>query len=329
MNPPNLKTFSAALAAFALVAGLAHAQTIWNNAGADTQIFNADNWNNGLPSSTNVGAFAGANGNATWTTTQGLTDYHVNVTAGTIASSGFNARTISGGVWNLDGGNFSHVTSNGQVIGLGGGVKFTIKHAASELSSGNGINVSGSGTELVLNAGKVSVTSNLGLVSGGTFEISGGTASVGGNINVSTNFNAGNLVLKGGTLTATDLNYGTNTTGMITAGGSSAGTATFANFAGTEASRRINWLTGSLMSLTITNAADWAQTEWAANRMTFNGQNSAVLGNWATVSSSIFDWNDTTNTLSLAQIPEPGAYALLAGLLGLGVVVLRRRRKVA
>jgi len=77
-------------AGLALVAMPVMAQTTWNNSGADTQIFNADNWSNNLPSSTNVGTFAGANGNATWTTTQGLTDYYVNVTAGTISSSGFN-----------------------------------------------------------------------------------------------------------------------------------------------------------------------------------------------------------------------------------------------
>jgi hypothetical protein len=327
------------LTAASLMLGITvvNAATTWNNAGSDTQIFNADNWSNGLPSSTNVGAFAGANGNATWTTTQGLTDYYVNVTAGTISSSGFNARTISGGEWNLDGGSFSHVSSNGQSLGLGGGVQYNIINSASSLTVANGLSVSGSGSELVLNVGEVTVsgTANLNLVSAGTFEVNGGTASIGGNINMSTNFNAGNLVLNGGTLTATNLNYGTNATGKITLGGSTAGTATFANFAGTEASRRIDWLTGSLISLTISDAAGWAETEWNASRMFFNGSSGTTLGlSWADATNSAvglgggsyFDFDSATNTLALAVIPEPSTLVLF-GIAGLAAMGFLRRRK--
>jgi hypothetical protein len=82
--------------------------------------------------------------------------------------------------------------------------------------------------------------------------------------------------------------------------------------------------------MTISTYDSWAETEWNAGRLTYNGLGTGDLGSWAAVTASgglgggaNFSFDSGTNTLSLVSVPEPGSFALLTAA---GVVLLARRR---
>ena len=78
----------------------------------------------------------------------------------------------------------------------------------------------------------------------------------------------------------------------------------------------------SLSALGQTNLVAYLQTNWVENDYVFLG----LKSNPGTVTlGGIYDFDKTTSA-TLTVVPEPGTYALLAGLTGLVSVMLRRRR---
>jgi len=67
------------------------------------------------------------------------------------------------------------------------------------------------------------------------------------------------------------------------------------------------------MTFAVSGADGWAQAEWEANRLRYNGSTAADLGlTWAQVTTtgfadkSKFSCNGTSNTLTLLPPPAPG-----------------------
>lgn len=334
---------------------VASAQTLYQGVGtgSDLDIDLVGNWNNGLPtSSVNVGTI---NTDSTVDASAGnftYTDYFLNLTGGTMSQ--FNVGnspvfrdgnfTVNGGIYGTSGGRgFSNSGVNIATINSGsinGGSLGDSRIGASLLVAGGtfqqhgtdrGIQLTRSAT-LTVSAG-ILVMDTTGSATG-TFGVN--QSSIGSN----------SINLNGGTTTANLLAFGNGgslrLTLRLTLGGTAVGSATAVNFQTlsdneTAASRKIDWLTGTKMTLAISGADEWAAAEWTANRLFYNGQSSADLGNlsWADATNSsigvgsgnYFLYNSTSETLSLALIPEPSVVALIA--VGLTVVLMSRRRRCA
>jgi len=301
-------------------------------------INDAANWSNGLPTSAgNVGT---VNVDSNFPTFDGsVTDYHLNFTGGRMNTDTTGTKTFIGGVQTLSGGdvdlsNRSIATSNGAVTTVNTGSIFrggsvSISNSNFTVSGGQlfGRNQFGGVGDINLNGTTVFTLNSGTVIAGESSNNSATTGSFGNNATTA----GGVWNLNGGTLTAFTLRYRSVSTMVM--GGSTVGSATFTNGFATsnhsDANIRIDWLPGSLMTLTI-GLDDWAKTNWDAGRMFFDGDSQSDLDNlsWADATNSsiglgggyYFDWNGTTNTLALA-IPEPSA-ALLGGI---GMFFLLRR----
>ncbi len=297
-------------------AGSVMAATVWEG-GATDDIWDDTKWSNGLPTSSgNVGTIGG---NAQWGVSQlTLSNYYLSVTNGTLKNSAESGSLrLSGGEQTLEGGSMDVPCPSNQWFYLQDGAVLTVKHPDSTFTTRH-LRCS---STLILNDGKINLSGDMYLT--GTFTMDGGTVTVAGNFGeVKTWSTGGNAFLNGGTLTASRLGF--QKPFAVRLGGTTAGTATFSNgfslVSGDRQYINIDWLPGSQMALTI-GEADWASNEWAAGRMTYDGQDKDDLGDWSAVNGNIFVWDGDTNTLSL--IPEPSTLLLL-GLAGL--MMMRRRR---
>jgi len=283
-----LKTGALALTATGVLAAYsttASAATIFTG-GATDHIGLAANWDNGLPTSSgNVGTISS---DAAWDASSEatLTNFHLDLQGGTLSRTTFaTQQNISGGVWTFNGGGYQ-----GRTLSIDGAAQVT------------------------LNSGTVSATDNGGddfRLDDGVFTMTGGVLTASDEL-VFTTDGVGNF--NGGTSTFAEIRFNGQTLNL---GGTNAGsiTLTSGSFVNTGI---IAWSTGSLMEMTLTGASGWAETEWNAGRMTVDGDDNSVLGDWSSVNGSVFSYDSGTQTLSL--IPEPASLALmgLGGLLMLG-----------
>ena len=313
------------------------AQTTWTGA-TNSALNNAGNWDNGLPASAgNAGTIPAGAGSITHSFN--LNGYFVTQNGGTLTSSV--AFSPSNGSWTLnDGGSLTpgvttslqNVDDGHQDLIMNGGT-----FGATQLNvSSTGTNRSASFT---MSGGTATLSGRLDINAGGSVTINGGSLTAasnrmndvsttltinGGVIDLGTEFGrSGSIFMNGGATTADSLS--TYAGFSMTFGGTTAGSLTVDALGGSfmPPNRNFNWLPGSQMSFTVVTGADWAETEWNAGRMFYNGDDDDVLGDWATVNGTIFAWDGGTNTLSL--VPEPSSSALL-GMAG-GLVLLRRRRR--
>jgi hypothetical protein len=142
------------------------------------------------------------------------------------------------------------------------------------------------------------------------------------------------FVINGGTISIADFIKFNGTNATYTFGVGSGGSVTADRFDGTRTAGDLNWLTGSQMSVTLSGENEWAEASWNAGYLTYNGDDFNTLGTRAAVTAAggldgtySFAYDSLTETLSLAGVvPEPSAFALLAGMTGLAFVALRRRR---
>jgi len=343
----NLLKLSLTAAALALTSS-AVAQTTWTG-NTNTAVNTAGNWTNGLPTSSgNPGTVNSGAGSLVATFT--YSNYFVTQNGGTLTST--NSLTLNNGSWTLNSGGAISSSNTISLQALNDGHQDLIVTGGT-LSRSNLV-VSSTGTNrsahFNMSGGDVDLTGRLTLTTGGIITVSGGTLDMndarieagtfnisGGAVTAAADFGRGGAInLTGGSLSINEL---TTFTGFkMTLGGSSAGTFTADKFADgfQVASRNFDWLSGTKMTMTLSGSATWAETEWTANRMFFNGDSGTVLGlTWAQVSDknvgfnsgggTYFDWDSTTNTLALVTIPEPSTSALVAIVLGF-IVVFRRRR---
>lgn len=356
----------------------ATAQTTWTGADA-ALLNTAGNWNNGLPSLVNTGTIpAGTLGISfnvnplNWIVVQ---DGGA-LTAATFRQFNGGSWTMNGGLIQTS-NNFQLVTTDNQThtftlnsgsIDVTGGwmdvvstpgtnrsATMNVDGGSIDVAAGNlRVNAGGtynqtdgttyfeqgiltsSGASFLVSGGSVGMGTSRSLTvnSGGTATISGGTVTITQDI-----VGAGIVNLDGGTTSVgRDLNF--TTLGLsLTLGGTAPGTLTAVNWRGTAANRDVDWLSGTLMEMTLTGAANWAETEWTANRMFFDGDSASdLLLTWAQVSNpaigfnagggTYFDWDSGTNTLALVTVPEPASLTAVS-LVGLLILarVRRHRRK--
>lgn len=252
----------------------------------------------------------------------------LNISGGVVnATSGFNVN--SGGTVNLSNGTLT----NNSTLTINSGGSFSMTGGT---RNGSVASVANSGT-LLISAGSFTTAADRNLTTnvGGTTTISGGTVSINASIGDSL-IGTGAYVFTGGTTTATGNIRPNSTDFSLTLGGTSLGSLTALGWhAPTSANRDVNWLSGTLMTMALSGAANWAETEWTANRMFYNGDSGLTLGlTWADVinpsvgfnagGGTYFDWDSGTNTLALVTVPEP---ASLTAVSLVGLLVLARVRR--
>jgi hypothetical protein len=322
------------------LAAPATAQTVFQT--LNGAVNTAGNWDNGLP--TIVSGNQGTVGiNATYiggtgATTVGQFDaWNVVQTGGTLSRAGGNATLgLKNGTTFLVNGAGAEFTYTG--ISLSGGSSYTMTNGTGTAATGTNARSTTIDTTsaMTFNGGTSTFNREITLTGNGTFTVNGGNITItGGATAAETGFKSsgaattGGFFFNGGTTLAPTFDLAVARTAKF--GGTTAGSLTLTSLG---SNINLDWLTGSLMTMTITSSAPfWAQTEWDAGRLMFNGSNKAALSGllWSdAINPSIglgggnyWNYNDSTQTLGVAFIPEPtGA---LAGLL-LGLGLLRRRR---
>lgn len=363
-GPRKLRTAVLLALASLAVAVESPAATIWTG-GVDSNISDSGNWNDGLPTSAGNPGTIGASGPSVLIDVVPLTGYHIIQNANTVSGDTSTRIDLFGGNYTINGGTFtvdqlglqngSGVADGNQIFTLNGGTVSTQTTTTTGLTVG----VSASRTATMFVTDGSFTTRNAIVSPGGTLNISGGTFSTtitgsasglrvnggavlvsGGTMTLASEIrNAGSLTFTGGTTTTTRLRGDSGFS--MTLGGTTAGSFTAGDVTG-SANFAIDWLSGSLMTMRFTSLslANWAETEWTAERMFFDGQTGADLGlTWAQVSNpavgfndgggTYFDWDGSTSTLALVTVPEPASLAAV-GIVGLLVLahVRRQRRKV-
>jgi hypothetical protein len=196
------------------------------------------------------------------------------------------------------------------------------------MTSGTGTAATGSnarGTSIdtasamTFNGGSSTFNREIVLTGDGTFTVNGGTVTITAGADASqTGFKSsgaattGGFFFNGGTTVAPDFSLAVARTAEF--GGTTAGSLSLASL-GTNIT--LDWLSGSLMTLTITGADQtFYENLWTNTTLQYNGANVGAFSDNFQVSGS---------TLSL--VPEPSTTALLLGGLALAGVLKRRRSK--
>jgi hypothetical protein len=277
----------------------------------------SSNWTNGLPSNAQNPGTIPVNG--TVDVTFNGTFYMVQ-TAGQISGTGIGSNyVLNGGIFTQSGGIFGSSTfrgfntNNSSVVTINSGSILGGSASGSAISGGSSLTVNGGtfqqyGTRSVLLTGNSTITINAGNF---TAPADLGMGRLGGGYSNAININ-------GGTTQAGKLRFGEGGAQLtFNMGGTANGTFTATNYAlaGDDSevvtARLVNWLPGSKISMTLTAAAsNWAQTEWEAGRLTYNGQNYTTLGSWATVTATgglgggySFGYDSATRALTLTTAP--------------------------
>ncbi len=278
-------------AAFSI--GNVQSQTLFTSVGGN--IGTAGNWDNGLPSLTNVGTI-----NINANIDGGQNGWIVNHTGGT-AGAGFNRSWGGGTIWNLQGGTVSFAQNWNSAAG-----GYTLNVSSGSFTSAN-LQLTNSST-LDVSGGTVNIASTASNT-GSVIDISGGSLTSSGGISIS----SGTMSVTGGTVTA--VGAFTTTSAAVTFGLGNGSVS--AGSLSTNGSTQLNFLSGSGASLSITGFVQTNyETLWGSNILRFNGGNAGSFADHFQVSGS-----------TLSVIPEPTTWALLAG--GLTFVMTLRKRRSA
>lgn len=274
-----------------------------------------------------IGAAVSGTGIAPGTTIQSISGNIVTLSNNTTAqiNSGSNV-TIAGvvnrtaltkadaGTWTLSGAN----TYTGLT---------TVSAGKLTIASGGTIN---STSGVSIGAGEFNYNSSTALSQGVSFSGTGGILSGNGTISSDVAITSGNTLAPGAdSNTLGTLNFGSTLTG------SSGATFSFNIDSSTGLSDQINVaqgvsLAGSTLSLTDLGSAtlNAGQTFVLVTGSSISGTFLNQLeGSTINVGNNIYSLSYSGNQVSLSAIPEPSAYAALAGALALGVVASRRRRR--
>ncbi|OVE76149.1 hypothetical protein BVX97_01805 [bacterium E08(2017)] len=300
----------------------ADAQNYFTNA-VDDLLGTPGNWTAGLPTnSINVGIIREGD-SVTNSTGVTYTNYYLEFQTNSslrnlkYAQSG---AAMSGGELTLNGGTIS--VDRG--LTTRGGAIWTINSGTfnGELSLWD------SGTTVHINGGSITGTKSIVVRAGTVLNINGGEvgsastylSQLGGNTVFSgdggvANFNGGDCYFNsviGCFSAAAIMRYNViGQTGSINANNISQNQ-------NSETTIRINFQPGTGIPFTIANSNGWAEVEWNADRLLYNGSNSTEWGGltWAGATNwnafgRYYRFNFESNTLSLAYEPPPSGTAII------------------
>ncbi|WP_158279897.1 Ig-like domain-containing protein [Coraliomargarita sinensis] len=266
-------------------------------------------WDNGLP----IGQWGRIDIDASVDTAISLDGYQVLHTGGELQPTGISGlKLINGSQWITEGPTATTATSF-RGFGVSSGSSFTLNSGNINTKNGRDWSLSDANSAITINGGTLNLGRSLKIsgTAGPIFALNGGTVNgnlssgyIGGN-NISDNTKT--MTFDGGTMTAYSLDLsGDNTTAEF--GGTTAGSLSVENILGFGSNSAINFLPGSRMSLSVSSASNWAETYWNSGNLTYNGQGTAALGSWATVTAANglepgvqFAFDGGTGTLSLTQ----------------------------
>jgi hypothetical protein len=319
-----------------LTIALAAALLIGSAAGADTifigpssgDLDDINNWSAGLPSSTNLGII-GAGKKARVTSGVTYAGYYIDLqTGGEIDGTGLGSGILSGGEFTINGGTLGPFRG----VNAAGGQIMTLNSGLWDLKDSD-VLLTGSGTTINVNNGALTgqTTKGITLDDGTVLNMNGGTIGaadhyikhIGGNTKFQGKSGTANFY--GGDSYFSNLRGSHGAGTMIYNILGASGTVNALNVGDYGTKILINWAPGTGMTMTIASYDEWAETEWAAGRLTYDGDDFSTLGNWATVHGTIFDYDSSTETLSLVAVPEPASLA--TGLVGMMCLIGRRRRQ--
>ena len=266
---------------------------------ADNQISTTQNWDAGLP----IGGQGVIAIDAGFDSNTSHNAYNITQLAGTLSrEGGFSGLSFgSGSVWLMDGPTAGTNAIRGLTLN---NAQFTLNDGNVDLTANNKNTViNGSSASLSMNGGTMLIGADLIVRGDGQLTINGGTIS--GIDQILCSLTApGPISFNGGSITAD--NFQCDIPATITFGGTAVGSLKLLVGLGNGAT--LDWLTGTKMSMTVASADEWAEAEWNADRLTYNGQNKTALGKtWAQVtatdglSSGIqFTYDSATETLGLS-----------------------------
>jgi hypothetical protein len=263
-----------------------------------------------------LGKWGRVNIDATFNSSIALDGYSVLHTGGTLIKSGINKLQLgNGSIWIMEGPQAT--TQNGfRGFGVSGGSSLTIREGTVNTENNRDWTVSGAGSVITVHVGTINLGRHLLASSGGALIVNGGVINGNpgsGDMGVRSFASGGTFTFNGGTTTINRLDLGgSNTT--FNFGGSSTGSLTATAFNGSFGSNStINFLPGSLMSLTVSGEDEWAAAKWAAGDLTYNGQGVTELGSWAAVTAPDglgpgvrFEYDSATETLRLSEPAADG-----------------------
>jgi fibronectin type 3 domain-containing protein len=308
LNEAGESPFSSEAAATP-VAGLSIVTNLIVTGGTVT---NSAAWDAGLPV---LGKDGRININGTVDTNLSLDGYSVLHTAGVIGQTGLSALPlINGTSWIVDGAGAS-TAGTFRGFSVRSASSFTLNQGTVNTASGRDWRLEDSGSAITINGGLLNLGRSLtvGGSAGASFTIKGGTIAgslTSGDLGAgSLDDNAKTLNFNGGTTSVFRISLSGDNT-LFNFGGTSAGSLTAGSIAGFGTNSKLNFMPGTRITLTLTGTDEWAAAQWAAGRLTYNGQNHTVLGNWAAVMTPnglgggySFAYDSATETLSLAYTP--------------------------
>lgn len=276
------------------------------------------NWNNGLPNT--IGNDGSVSVNGQFDTAVTGRQWVVNQTGGTMTANPAEIVSFGGGSWTISGASSSWDIdmfdfTNFAVSVENGGTFNQDSSGNSFLRSGSSITIDGT-SQLV---GSGSVNENFRF-DGGILNVDGGSAT-----DFAIRGGSGTINLDGGTVDMTR-NRGIITLNLLSSG-------TF-GIGDNRTDVIQNWSVGSTAQVTLAGSGSpvgWAESDWNAGAIFYNGQDFSTLGDWSSVSApgglgGGYSFDYSGQTLSIA-VPEPSMAGLLVGLLGLAFSAgLRRRR---
>lgn len=266
---------------------------------ANRYISNPTNWNSGLP----VGQTGRIQIDAGYDSNLSHDGYNIYHAAGTVSrANGLSGFTLgSGSAWVMDGPTAAFTTTRGIKLN---NAQFTLNEGTANLTDNTrDTNVEGTSARLTVSGGTMTIGRHLYVRYGGTFVMNDGTVTGIDQIALG----VGAFELNGGDLSA-DI-FLSSAASTVTFGGTTEGTFTL--LVGLGTAPVLNWLPGTKMTMTVGASNGWAEVEWNANHLLYNGQSKADLGKtWAQVTAADglgtginFDYDSGTETLSLSSGP--------------------------